>query len=51
MKHILRSDAHNMVTFLDYIDSKWNGDIANLLLANGLTENEINALKNKCIAD
>ena len=51
MKHILRSDAHNMVTFLDYVDSKWNGDIANLLLANGLTEGDIEALKKKCIAD
>ena len=51
MKHILKSDAHNMVTFLDYIDSKWNGDVANLLIANGLTESEITALKTKIIAD
>ena len=49
IRHILRSDAHNMVTFLDYVDSKWNGDIANLLLANGLTEGEIEALREKCI--
>ncbi|MBR2550547.1 MAG: tyrosine-protein phosphatase [Clostridiales bacterium] len=49
IRHILRSDAHNMVTFLDYIDSKWNGDISNLLLANGLTEGEIEALREKCI--
>ena len=48
MKHILRSDAGNMVTFLDYIDSKWNGDIANLLTANGMTDEEIGALKAKC---
>ncbi len=48
MKHILRSDAGNMVTFLDYIDSKWNGDIANLLTANGMTVEEIEALKAKC---
>jgi protein-tyrosine phosphatase len=48
MKHILRSDAGNMVTFLDYIDSKWNGDIVNLLTANGMTVEEIEALKAKC---
>ena len=51
MKHILKSDAHNMETFLDYIDSKWNGDVANLLITNGLTESEITALKTKIIAD
>ena len=51
MKHILKSDAHNMETFLDYIDSKWNGDAANLLIANGLTESEVAALKAKIIAD
>ena len=49
MKHILRSEAHNMETFLDYMDSKWNGDAACLLTANGLTADEINALKNKCV--
>lgn len=49
MKHILRSDAGNMVTFLDYIDSEWNGDVSNLLKANGMTEDEIEALKAKCI--
>ena len=51
MKHILKSDAHNMETFLNYIDSKWNGEVANLLLANGLTETEISSLKAKIIAD
>lgn len=51
LKHILRSDAHNMATFLDYIESKWNGDVANLLIANGLTQEEINALKAKCTSD
>ena len=49
MKHILKSDAHNMVTFLDYIDDKWNGDAAALLISNGLTAEEIEALKDKCI--
>ncbi len=51
MKHILKSDAHNMETFLDYIDSKWNGDVSNLLTSNGLTAGEISALKDKCISD
>ncbi|MCR4556975.1 MAG: tyrosine-protein phosphatase [Saccharofermentans sp.] len=49
MKHILKSDAHNMETFLDYIDRKWYGDAANLLIANGFSTEEINALKMKCI--
>ena len=49
MKHILKSDPHNIETFLDYIDSRWNGDAANLLIANGLSTEEINALKMKCI--
>ena len=49
MKHILRSDADNMVTFLDYIDSKWNGDVTALLIANGLTLDEISAIRAKCI--
>lgn len=51
MKHILRSDAHNMVTFLDYIGSKWDGDVTKLLIANGMTKEELDALKNKCIED
>lgn len=50
MKHILRSDAGNMITFLDYIDSKWNGDVSNLLTANGMTADEIEALKDKCVS-
>ena len=49
LKHCLRSDAHNMETFLDYIDSKWNGDVTNLLTANGLTSEEIDAIRLKCI--
>ena len=49
LKHCLRSDAHNMVTFLDYIDTRWNGDASALLIANGLKPEEIEALRNKCI--
>ena len=49
LKHCLRSDAHNMETFLDYIDNKWNGDVTNLLTANGLTSEEIDAIRLKCI--
>ena len=51
LRHCLRSDAHNMETFLNYIDSKWNGDITGLLCANGLTIDEIDAIRNRCIAD
>ncbi|MBR4557826.1 MAG: tyrosine-protein phosphatase [Clostridiales bacterium] len=51
LKHCLRSDAHNMETFLNYIDSKWDGDITKLLCANGLTRDEIEAIRTKCIAD
>ena len=49
LKHCLRSDAHNMETFLNYIDSKWDGDVTKLLCANGLTMDEIEAIRAKCI--
>ncbi len=49
MKHILKSDEHNMETFLDYMDSKWNGDVSALLTANGLSSGEIEKLRAKCI--
>ena len=51
LRHCLRSDAHNMETFLDYIDSKWDGDVTKLLCANGLTLDEIEAIRNRCIED
>ena len=51
LKHCLRSDAHNMETFLDYIDSKWDGDVTAFLCANGLSQDEIEAIRQKCIAD
>lgn len=47
LKHTLRSDATNMVIFLDYIDKKYNGKIETFLLESGMTEDEINALKAK----
>ena len=49
LKHALRSDEQNMVMFLDYIDRKWDGDICNLLLANGLSSHEIDLLRAKCV--
>ena len=49
MKHLLRSDALNMEIFLDYVDETWNGNIENFLKANGMSDEEINALKAKCI--
>lgn len=48
MKHLLKSDELNMEIFLDYVDSEWNGDIANFLRFNGMTDAEIAALKAKC---
>ena len=51
LKHCLRSDAHNMETFLDYIDAKWDRDVTKFLCANGLTADEIEAIRTKCIAD
>ncbi|MCR4776493.1 MAG: tyrosine-protein phosphatase [Saccharofermentans sp.] len=49
MKHLLRSDEINMNIFLDYVDEKWSGNIANFLRANGMSDNEIDSLKAKCI--
>ena len=49
IRHAFRSDASNMEKFLSYLDSKWDGSAENLLTANGLTRDEINALKAKCI--
>ena len=49
LRHAFRSDASNMVKFLDYLDSKWNGSAEKLLTSNGLTTEEIEALKEKCI--
>lgn len=49
MKHTLRSDAINMEIFLDYIDRNFDGDITKFLIKNGMTQAEIDELKNKCI--
>ena len=49
IRHAFRSDASNMVKFLDYLDSKWSGSAEKLLTANGLSTDEIKALKKKCI--
>ena len=49
LKHTLRSDAINMEIFLDYIDSKYNGDITTFLINNGMTNEEIDTLKKKII--
>lgn len=47
LKHTLRSDAENMVIFLNYIDEKHNGAIEGYLLDNGLTSEELTRLKSK----
>ena len=49
MKHLLRSDELNMEIFLDYVDKTWNGDITNFFRFNGMTDEEISALKAKCV--
>ena len=49
MKHTLRSDEINIRIFLKYIDDKWDGKVENYLISNGMTESEINALRDKCI--
>ncbi len=49
MKHLLRSDEINMKIFLDYVDEKWSGDIANFFRYNGMSDDEISALKAKCV--
>jgi protein-tyrosine phosphatase len=49
MRHLLRSDEINMNIFLDYVDEKWSGDITNYFRFNGMTDEEIIALKAKCV--
>jgi protein-tyrosine phosphatase len=49
MKHTLRSDEINIRIFLKYIDDKWDGKVENYLISNGMTESEINALRDKCV--
>lgn len=49
MKHLLRSDEINMNIFLDYVDETWSGDITNFFRFNGMTDEEISALKAKCV--
>ena len=49
-KHTLRSDRINMEIMLDYIDDKFDGDICKYLIQNGMTEQEIEALRNKILS-
>lgn len=49
LKHAMRSDKINMEIFLDYIDKNYDGDIKNFLTSNGMSEEEITSLRNKCI--
>ena len=51
LRHALNSNRENMIKFLDYLDSKWDGDAEKLLMANGLTSDELSRLKAKCIED
>ena len=47
MPHVLRSDAENMEIFLNYVDTKYNSRIENFLIAHGMTDAEINKLKER----
>ena len=49
LKHILNSDAENMEILLDYLDEHYDGSIETYLLKNGMTEDEINELKEKIV--
>ena len=49
MKHTLRSDAENMVILLDYIDSRYGGDIRIYLKENGMTDEDITRLEKRLI--
>ena len=51
MKHALRSDASNMETFLNYINKTYDGDITGYLKAAGMTDDEIDALRRKCLGE
>ena len=47
LKHIFGSQRENMVIFLDYIDKTYNGDISVYLKEQGMTDNELEKLKEK----
>lgn len=49
MKHALRSDKSNMETFLNHINTVYNGDITLYLRSAGMTCEEIDDLRKKCI--
>ena len=46
---VLDCPVSDSLLFLDYIDRKWDGNICNLLLANGLSSHEIDLLRAKCV--
>lgn len=47
MRHTLRSDAENMVTLLKFFDERYGMDAGRYLQENGMSEEEIQALKEK----
>ena len=49
LKHTLRSDAENMEILLDWLDKEYKGDIVSFLLDTGLTEDDINTLRDRII--
>ena len=51
LKHTALSEARNMTKFLNYIDSQYEGKIESYLLKIGITNEEISALREKCIEE
>lgn len=49
LKHTLRSDEINMRILLKHIHDNYSGNISTYLEKNGMTEDEINRLYNKCV--
>jgi hypothetical protein len=49
LDQIVIAEIINIRIFLKYIDDKWDGKVENYLISNGMTESEINALRDKCV--
>lgn len=49
--HILKSDAGNMEVFLDYLDNNYQGQAALYLIAIGISESEIDALRRRILEE
>ena len=50
MRHTLRSDENNMRILLDHFKKNYGGDVAFYLTKNGMSEDEVNRLRDKCLS-